>query len=389
MGSNVDNVTNPPLDDPPPKSSFFSRLAAPLRSRARNLADFHIRLKEPHRQYSAGDHVQGFVILSVVKPIRVTHLTVSLHGYVRAFKNASAAAQLAAVNPAVVSHGGPNGRYHGNGHASLFQDEMVLCGEGRLQASRWEFEFNLQFPDLELPSSIDFERGTIGYFVTATLTRPTTISPISSCEARVSLIEKVDVGLVVPPRERKVFLQTMKRRAKKGKSVAPPGTLPNKGHAALSELTEQLSDRDSARATESPNDSVMNLANSTPAGPGVEDPSPNPILGDVQSEISGESMASNISASYSVRGADASGESAAGSKHSGHDEREITATVELLKGGCLPGEMIPARSRGLCPPDIVIHGSFERRGEKIGARRVLSPVENRPRWLVAVFGRFM
>ncbi|KAH8163536.1 hypothetical protein CIB48_g4708 [Xylaria polymorpha] len=328
---------------PPPKTSFFSRLTAPIRSRSRNLADFHIRLKEPHRHYSAGDHVHGFVILSVVKPIRVTHLTVTLHGYVRAFKSSSAAAQLAPVNPAIISHGGRNGRYHGNGHASLFQDEIVLCGEGRLEASRWEFEFDLQFPDLELPSSIDFERGTIGYFVTATLTRPTAIAPTSSCEARVSLVEKVDVGLIVPPRERKVFLQTMKRRVKKGKSVAAVVSSATKGHPAWVELAEPSSDRESTRATESPNDSTMNLGNPTPAG--VDDLPRNPVPADVQSEISGESVPSNQSVAYSVRGADVSGESNAGSKHSGHDEREITATVELLKGGCLPGDLIPVRIR--------------------------------------------
>ncbi|KAI0430600.1 hypothetical protein F5Y09DRAFT_307357 [Xylaria sp. FL1042] len=342
MGSNLDNATNLSSDDPPPKSSFFSRLAAPLRSRSRNLADFHIRLKEPHRQYSAGDHVQGSVILSVVKPIRVTHLTVTLHGYVRAFKSASAAAQVATVNPAVISHGGQNGRYHGNGHASLFQDEIVLCGEGRLQASRWEFEFDLQFPDLELPSSIDFERGTIAYFVTATLTRPTTITPTSSCEARVSLVEKVDVGLVAPPRERRVFLQTMRRRPKKGKALISAAT---KCHPTVTEMAEPSSDRDS-RLTESPNDSAMNLGNPTPANVEAENLSHSPVVSaDVQSEISGESVASNNSASYSVRAADASGESSTGSKHSGNDDREITATVELLKGGCLPGDLVPVRIR--------------------------------------------
>ncbi|KAI0817190.1 hypothetical protein GGR55DRAFT_673031 [Xylaria sp. FL0064] len=343
MGSNLDNATNLSSDDPPPKSSFFSRLAAPLRSRSRNLADFHIRLKEPHRQYSAGDHVQGSVVLSVVKPIRVTHLTVTLHGYVRAFKSASAAAQVATVNPAVISHGGRSGRYHGNGHASLFQDEIVLCGEGRLTASRWEFEFDLQFPDLELPSSIDFERGTIAYFVTATLTRPTTITPTSSCEARVSLVEKVDVGLVAPPRERRVFLQTMRRRPKKGKALISAAT--TKCHPTVTEMAEPSSDRDS-RATESPNDSALNLGNTTTANLEAENSPQNPVgSADVQSEISGESLASNNSASYSVRAADASGESTTGSKHSGNDDREITATVELLKGGCLPGDLIPVRIR--------------------------------------------
>ncbi|KAI1828565.1 hypothetical protein F4861DRAFT_544769 [Xylaria intraflava] len=341
MGSNLNNAASLPVDNSPSKPSFFSRLAAPLRSRSRHLPDFHVRLKEPHRQYSAGDHVQGHVVLSVVKPIRVTHLTVALHGYVRAFKSASAAAQLATVNPAAVSHEDRHGRYLGNGHASLFQDEMVLCGEGRLQASRWEFEFDLQFPDLELPSSIDFERGTIAYLVTATLTRPTAIAPISSCEARVSLVEKLDVGLVVPPRERKVFLQTMKKRPKKGKSVTPAATQATKGRPSLTGLAEQLSDRASTKAAEKSNSSTVNLGNPTSASPNIADLPSNPIPVDVQSEISGESAVSNNSASCSVWGADGSGESA-GSKNSGH-EREITATVELLKGGCLPGDLIPIK----------------------------------------------
>ncbi|KAI1817762.1 hypothetical protein GGS20DRAFT_485928 [Poronia punctata] len=346
MGSNLDNVTSLPLDDPPAKSSFLSRLAAPLRSRTRNIADFHIRLKEPHRQYSAGDHVHGSVILSIVKPTRVTHLTVALHGYVRAFKSASAAAQVSTVNPAIVPHGSREGRYHGNGHASLFQDEVVLCGEGRLAGQaggpgKFEFQFDLQFPDLELPSSIDFERGTIAYLVTATLTRPTPIAPTTSCEARVTLVEKLDVGLVSPPRERKVFLQTMKRRPKKKKPATPATITATKTHAPLTEIAETIPDRDVPRATGSSNNSNLNLGNAHHEVENLRDPS----LADVRSEISGESAASNRSASYSTQGADASGDSAAGSKHSGHDEREITATVELLKGGSLPGDMIPVRIR--------------------------------------------
>ncbi|KAI2635958.1 hypothetical protein GGS21DRAFT_513925 [Xylaria nigripes] len=345
MGSHLNNVANLSLDGTPSKPSLLSRLAAPLRSRSRNLPDFHVRLKEPHRQYSAGDRVQGHVILSVVKPIRVTHLTVALHGYVHAFKNASAAAQLATVNPVLIAHGDRDGRYHGNGHASLFQDEIVLCGEGRLQASRWEFEFDLQFPDLELPSSIDFERGTIAYLVTATLTRPTTIAPIATCEARVSLVEKLDVGLVAPPRERKVFLQTMKKRPKKGKSVAVTVTSAGKPYLPPAGSAEPLSNRSSTRVGERPNGSTMNLASSAMGSPNIVDLSPNSIPSDVQSEVSGESVVSNNSAaSYSLRGAEGGGESAV-SRKSGHDEREITATVELLKGGGLPGDLIPVRIR--------------------------------------------
>lgn len=154
MGAS-DRITELSLDDGPSKKSFFDILSLPLRSRARNrnLAEFYVKPDDPHRQYSAGDHVTGSVFLTSTKPIRVTHLTVCLHGYVRVFKNA---AQVNASNAAVVPSGGSNSfRYFGNGHAQLFQDEQVLCGEGRLEAQRYQFKFDLLFPSEGLPSSID------------------------------------------------------------------------------------------------------------------------------------------------------------------------------------------------------------------------------------------
>ncbi|CAJ2501141.1 Uu.00g039940.m01.CDS01 [Anthostomella pinea] len=346
MGSNLDNVANLSPDDPPPKTSFFSRLASPLRSRTRNLADFHVRLQEPHRQYSAGDHVKGSVVLYVVKPFRITHLTVALHGYVRVYKNAASGAQLAAVNPAVVSHDGNRDfKYHGNGHASLFQDEQVLCGEGRLKPTRFEFEFDLIFPCKELPSSIDFERGTISYMVTATLTRPTSISPTSSCETKVALIERVDIGLLSPPRERKVTMQTMRKKPKRRKTATSTAALSAKRCPTNTETSEPASDRDSMRAQETSNGSSVNVGETVATGPGGMAMPRTPVPIDLQSEISGESAVSNNSGSNSGRGADASGESVAASKASGHDDREITATVELTKGGCLPGDLLPVKIR--------------------------------------------
>ncbi|KAJ0380623.1 hypothetical protein COL26b_000908 [Colletotrichum chrysophilum] len=124
--------------------SFFSRFALPIRSRTRNLADFHVRPDDPHRQYSAGDHVRGAVVLTVVKPVRITHLTVTLHGYVRVHKG-PAVSEPPVANPAL--SGRSSAQYHGNGHASLFQDEQVLSGEGRLEASKYEFNFDLVFPE--------------------------------------------------------------------------------------------------------------------------------------------------------------------------------------------------------------------------------------------------
>ncbi|KAI1376391.1 hypothetical protein F4677DRAFT_90713 [Hypoxylon crocopeplum] len=349
MGSDSDKAHNLSLDDPPSKPSLFSRLTSPLRSRTRNLADFHIRLQEPHRQYSAGDHVRGHVILSVVKPFRITHLTVALHGFVRVYKHAGAGAQLSPVNPAVISHDRNRSvRYFGNGLASLFQDEQVLCGEGRLKPTRFEFEFDLIFPSKGLPSSIDFERGTISYMVTATLTRPTSIAATSSCETKVALVEKVDIGLLVPPRERKVCMQTLRRRPKKRKKPAATVASNVKRGTGPTDGQDPASDLDSTRVNENSNGSSVSLAELTSAGPGGSNLPRSPlrtdlIQGDLQSEISGESAMSNNSGSNSVRGADASGESVAASRASGTDDREITATVELLKGGCLPGDILPVK----------------------------------------------
>ncbi|KAI1412559.1 hypothetical protein F5Y13DRAFT_162932 [Hypoxylon sp. FL1857] len=351
MGSEADKAHNLSLDDPPSKPSLFSRLTSPLRSRTRNLADFHIRLQEPHRQYSAGDHVRGHVILSVVKPVRITHLTVALHGFVRVYKHAGAGAQLSPVNPAVISHDRNRSvRYFGNGLASLFQDEQVLCGEGRLKPTRFEFEFDLIFPSKGLPSSIDFERGTISYMVTATLTRPTSIAATSSCETKVALVEKVDIGLLGPPRERKVCMQTLRRRPKKRKKPALPAPSTTKRGSLSTEGQEPASDLDSTRVNENSNGSTPSLGEVAAVGPSGSNLPRSPlrtdlIPGDLQSEISGESALSNNSGSNSVRGADASAESIAASRVSGSDEREITATVELLKGGCLPGDILPVKIR--------------------------------------------
>ncbi|KAK6067589.1 ph response protein [Seiridium cupressi] len=338
MGTS-DRTTDLSLDDGPSKKSLFSLLSSPLRSRTRNrnLAEFYVRVDSPHRQYSAGDHVTGSVIVSSIKPIRVTHLTVCLHGYVRVFKNA---AQVNASNPAIALTGGAgNFRYFGNGHAQLFQDEQVLCGEGRLDPRRWEFNFDLLFPAEGLPSSIDFERGTIAYVITATLTRPTSIAPTTSADRKISLVEKVDVGLVPLPRERKVTMHAMHKRQRRKKPTVT-NTTPSR---STIDLHEPASDLDSTRVHENSNGSSVNLDESNRPRPDDHLPR-SPIHSDIQSEVSGGSAASHNSSS--VRGPDGSGGSSGSKLSTGATEdREITATVELLKGGCMPGDLVPVRIR--------------------------------------------
>lgn len=121
------------------------------------MSDFYIRPDEPHRQYSPGDLVKGAVVLIVVKPVRVTHLVVRLHGHVRVFNTPNA------TGGGVFPDGGfggaagtrRGGEYPRNGYTPLFEDEVTLCGEGRLEVGRYEFRFELEFPTKGVPSSID------------------------------------------------------------------------------------------------------------------------------------------------------------------------------------------------------------------------------------------
>ncbi|KAM0437751.1 hypothetical protein ACHAPT_002116 [Fusarium lateritium] len=311
------------------RPSFLSRLSLPLslplRNRNRNVADFHIRAEEPHRRYSAGDHVRGAVVLVIVKPVRITHLTVSLHGYVRVLKDPAAVAK--AQGSIVMPQNGdsPRPRYHGNGLASLFQDEQVLSGEGRLEPGRYEFGFNLVFPEKGLPSSIDFERGTVSYMVTATLTRPTSIAPTSSCERKVMLVENVDIGLLQAPRPRTIFLEPISKRTRRKKSM-----IMDKTSAAPSEVNELGSEPD---PVETPTEETREHA--------VDARSP--IQSDMRSEVSGES---GVSGSTGMSRPDLTLSQVGtltSAKQQAVDKKTITATVELIKGGCLPGDAVSVR----------------------------------------------
>jgi len=149
---------SPSPSSPPVSSrSFLSRLKSPLSSKSRNYTDFYIQPDDPHRQYAPGDIISGTVIIKIVKPLRITHLAVCLHGYAQVFKNPNTPGDAyknycATTGSAKVKKAGS---YFGNGFVSLFEDEVVLCGEGRLAEGVYHFNFELEFPSKGLPSSID------------------------------------------------------------------------------------------------------------------------------------------------------------------------------------------------------------------------------------------
>ena len=146
-----------PSSSPLSGRRIISRIASPFASKSRNVTDFSIEVDDPHKQHSPGDLVSGSVRLCVLKPTRVTHVVVCLHGFVQVYKHPGSPGEgfRAANGYLGTGRGKKAGEYFGNGFASLFEDEVVLCGDGRLAEGSYQFNFELEFPDRDLPSSID------------------------------------------------------------------------------------------------------------------------------------------------------------------------------------------------------------------------------------------
>ena len=140
-------------------TSFLSKVSTTFNSRKRNLAEFCIETDEPYRQYSPGDIVKGCVNIKVDKAINITHLVVCLHGYVKVFNTARVPGQSVPRDGAPVGTGNQTGKkgaeYFGNGFASLFENEVALCGQGRLLPGKYQFKFELELPSTGMPTSID------------------------------------------------------------------------------------------------------------------------------------------------------------------------------------------------------------------------------------------
>ncbi|KAL6814784.1 hypothetical protein V8C40DRAFT_109751 [Trichoderma camerunense] len=321
-------------------SSLNLPLPLPLRNRNRSVTDFHVRCDEPHRKYAAGDHVHGSVVLVVVKPVRITHLVVTLHGFVRVLRDPAGAAKVR--NITTLPQGGSSSRpqYHGNGFASLFQDEQVLSGEGRLDPGRYEFGFDLVFPDKGLPSSIDFERGTVSYMATATLTRPLSMAATTTCERKVMLAERIDVSLLPPPPPRTIFLEPISKKTRKKKSSMAL----DKSSLATPEPVDVVPEPDAGEPISTPSEDTA--ARENPLGDQQSERRGAAALSDVQSEVSGESgrsISTAMSRSDMTQLSQVGTSAFTSAQQQAVNDKTITASIELLRGGCLPGDAVSVR----------------------------------------------
>ena len=81
--------------------------------------------------------------------------------------------------------------------------------------------------------------------ITATLTRPTGMAAVQSCDRKIFLLEQVDIGSLPPPRPRTISLEPISKRSKRRKAAPVDRT------SIISDGGETIvSDRDSTRAVE-------------------------------------------------------------------------------------------------------------------------------------------
>ena len=323
---------------PSPSSGrrLFNRISSPFGNKARNIPEFEIKADDPHKQYNPGDIVSGSVRLRLNKPTRVTHIVARLHGYVQVYKNPGSPGDAYRANPAYLTthRGSKSGEYFGNGFASLFEDEVVLCGDGRLAEGAYQFNFELEFPDRDLPSSIEFERGTICYMITATMTRPTAMSPVLTCESKVYFMERIDIAPLYPPRPSTIILEPVTRRLRAKTQARKIADRPDKRNRK-SDTGQQGSDPH--RNSEASSVPTSGVESESPTSPGPSELSFHSGDGGSQGTISQYEVRSQMSPSIAP-----TSKLANNSKIS-LPSKVITVVVETQAGGCLRGDTIPVK----------------------------------------------
>ncbi|KAL7269789.1 ph-response sensor protein [Rhizina undulata] len=229
MGKSSSNSTSPS----PSRPSLLHRLKSKtsslglpgFRSPRRSLADFHIRLQDPHRVYSPTDLVKGSVCLTIERPLTLIHLVVNLIGRVDLYESSSTGRDNAGGK--AWKEWDNDNDYGMCGDEVLCRDEMVLCGEGRLEAGVYEFGFELEFVQVGkmmggLPSSLDFEKGSISYTISSILTRPTPVSATTICTSKISLLETIDIAYLPRPKPRVISLEPIVSKRSKSKPPSSP-----------------------------------------------------------------------------------------------------------------------------------------------------------------------
>lgn len=177
--------------------------------------------------------------------------------------------------------------------------------------------------------------------ITATITRPTSIAAASSCDQKIALVETVDIGPLSTPKPRTISLEPISRRPKRKKTVKPK-------ESGSQEQTEGGSGSEAARIGSPLPDESASQCDSVDHAANPRSPVPSDMQSTGSAATSADStVSSSTGLSFRLGPVPSSAKSArdsqgTSSKVSGTD-KTITATIELLKSGCLPGDNLPVK----------------------------------------------
>ena len=327
--------------------SFLARCTAPFAAKQRNPLEQDIRLDEPFRRYYTGDTVKGAVHMNVARSQRITHLVLRLHGFVKVANRAKLPGESISYDEALMALEKGRGRrgieYFGDGFARLFEEEIVLCGEGRV-LGQYEFRFEMVLPSRDLPSAIDvstptisylqvheeislttdarqFEHGTISYLLTSTVTRPTTLAPTSSQHRKLCFLEAVDISRIPKPKAEMVSIDVgyKKAKAKAGKQKKEPRLREGENLDPASLMGGEQNEHCNGRQVDS-------------------GPPRSPVPSELSSAATTDSTSSNVSCPMTspIRTVIEGGEDCTVNPL----QNTISAKIEVLQGGCLAGDSL-------------------------------------------------
>ena len=178
--------------------------------------------------------------------------------------------------------------------------------------------------------------------ITSTITRPTSIAATSSCEQKVSLVETVDIGTLTAPKPRTISLEPISRRSRrkkieKGKQVA--------AQEAAQDAVQAGPGSEAPRITGSPQpDESVSQNGDEESGTNPRSPVESEIISTASAATGTESTTSSSTGlSFRIGPVPSSARSTNYNSSASTSEKTITATIELLKSGCLPGESLPLK----------------------------------------------
>ncbi|KAL8924636.1 MAG: hypothetical protein Q9208_003951 [Pyrenodesmia sp. 3 TL-2023] len=282
--------------------SILSRFNGPfVPKKPRNVSEYSIELDEPYKTFAPGDHIRGHVTLDVERPVRITHLTICVHGVVKVLKNGRIPGESTNRWRSYLATGqGKWGEaYFGNGLAALFKDEVVLAGDGCLTASSYRFNFDLELPAERLPSSIDVHYTRFG--------------------------KTIDVANLPDPKPQVIPLESIHRKPRRTKTTVAS----QKSGSSNRERIQQPS------APAVPSSATSEASDELMQSPSVSDVS---CVSTVSSARNEYNSGTEPTTRHTGRTMDCHSTTS-----SGEAMIAPTATVEMLQSGCLPGDTVSAK----------------------------------------------